>query len=328
MAPWDKLNELKEALAGDDYKTEIPAGHEKKQDEVRAEIQGEEHKIREAQESGGWSDKIKNVLDGGEAKRKKEEEEERLRIEKEKELAREKVEAERGVAGKIQDVFDGGRHKRELEEAEFQRLEAEAKAAAKEQGLSHHIKKVLEGSDERESKLQEINKSQRDKTKEEEESKPHLTDKIHDTIERLSPRPTPPPEPEHFSDKVKNLWEQATPGEKERQERHYKEREDTEEGLRDKIQAKLRGEEKKPQTDRGWLASKLNEMTGGGVPSEEKEDKLDKTIDFFQEHILHQGDQSNESVLEQMKDEQISDGLRTAYKAVTGHELPVKDKPH
>ena len=49
-------------------------------------------------------------------------------------------------------------------------------------------------------------------------------------------------------------------------------------------------------------------------------------IDFIQEHILRQGDQSNESALEQMKDEQISDAIRRAYKSVTGHELPVKDK--
>ncbi|KAI0078051.1 hypothetical protein K474DRAFT_1660896, partial [Panus rudis PR-1116 ss-1] len=66
-------------------------------------------------------------------------------------------------------------------------------------------------------------------------------------------------------------------------------------------------------------------MAGGGVKSEEKEDALDKTIDFIQAHVLHEGDQTNESALEQMKDEQISDAIRVAYKQVTGHELPVKD---
>ncbi|KZT28730.1 hypothetical protein NEOLEDRAFT_1128918 [Neolentinus lepideus HHB14362 ss-1] len=69
-------------------------------------------------------------------------------------------------------------------------------------------------------------------------------------------------------------------------------------------------------------------MGGGGPASEANEDILDKTIDFFQEHVLRQGDQSNETALEQLKDEQISDGLRRAYKSVTGHELPIKDKPH
>ena len=49
-------------------------------------------------------------------------------------------------------------------------------------------------------------------------------------------------------------------------------------------------------------------------------------IDFVQEHILKQGDQSNESAVEQFKDEQISDAIRSAYRSVTGHDVPVKDK--
>jgi hypothetical protein len=32
-------------------------------------------------------------------------------------------------------------------------------------------------------------------------------------------------------------------------------------------------------------------------------------IDFFQEHVLKQGDQSNESALEQAKDKQIADAI-------------------
>lgn len=51
-----------------------------------------------------------------------------------------------------------------------------------------------------------------------------------------------------------------------------------------------------------------------------------KAIDFVQEHILKQGDQSNESAVEQFKDEQISDAIRSAYRSVTGHDVPVKDK--
>ena len=49
-------------------------------------------------------------------------------------------------------------------------------------------------------------------------------------------------------------------------------------------------------------------------------------IDFVQEQILKQGDQSNESAVEQFKDEQISDAIRSAYRSVTGHDVPVKDK--
>lgn len=33
-------------------------------------------------------------------------------------------------------------------------------------------------------------------------------------------------------------------------------------------------------------------------------------IDGFQEHILHQGDQSNESAVEQLKDEKIAAAIR------------------
>ena len=49
-------------------------------------------------------------------------------------------------------------------------------------------------------------------------------------------------------------------------------------------------------------------------------------IDWVQEHVMHQGDQSNESAVEQFKDEQISDFIRKEFKTVTGHNIPVKDK--
>jgi hypothetical protein len=38
------------------------------------------------------------------------------------------------------------------------------------------------------------------------------------------------------------------------------------------------------------------------------------------------GDQSNESAIEQAKDEQISDFLRNQYKSTTGKDIPIKDK--
>lgn len=43
---------------------------------------------------------------------------------------------------------------------------------------------------------------------------------------------------------------------------------------------------------------------------------------------MKQGPQSNESALEQAKDEQISDALRRGFKMVTGKEVPVSDKEH
>ncbi|PSR84104.1 hypothetical protein PHLCEN_2v5532 [Hermanssonia centrifuga] len=95
-------------------------------------------------------------------------------------------------------------------------------------------------------------------------------------------------------------------------------------GMRGGVKRALSGTPKKneqKQVERGWLMEKLNEMAGGGAKSEENE-----AVDFIQEHMLRQGDQSNESALEQMKDEQISDAIRLAYRQVIGHELPVKDK--
>jgi hypothetical protein len=51
-----------------------------------------------------------------------------------------------------------------------------------------------------------------------------------------------------------------------------------------------------------------------------------KAVDMFQEKILGQGPQDNESAIEQAKDEQISDFIRAKYKQTTGSEIPIKDK--
>ncbi|KAJ3981576.1 hypothetical protein F5890DRAFT_1374421, partial [Lentinula detonsa] len=47
-------------------------------------------------------------------------------------------------------------------------------------------------------------------------------------------------------------------------------------------------------------------------------------IDFVQQYILRQGTQSHESILEQMKDEQIARTIRAQYQKLTGHEFPMK----
>lgn len=49
-------------------------------------------------------------------------------------------------------------------------------------------------------------------------------------------------------------------------------------------------------------------------------------VDFVQEYVLGQGDQSNESAAEQQKDEVISDMVRDKYKGATGSDFPIKDK--
>lgn len=47
---------------------------------------------------------------------------------------------------------------------------------------------------------------------------------------------------------------------------------------------------------------------------------------MFQEKVLGQGPQDNESAAEQAKDEMISDAIRDQYKNATGSDIPVKDK--
>lgn len=76
----------------------------------------------------------------------------------------------------------------------------------------------------------------------------------------------------------------------------------------------------------GGLLNKVNNMAGGGEQGEKNEDMLDKGIDLIQQHVLKQGDQSNESAVEQATDEQISDFIRGQYKNATGKEFPVADK--
>jgi len=77
----------------------------------------------------------------------------------------------------------------------------------------------------------------------------------------------------------------------------------------------------------GGLKNSVNSAAGGGVESEKNEDMLDKGIDFVQEKFMGQGAQNNESAVEQAKDEQISDFIRSKYKATTGGDIPIKDKP-
>ncbi|EON97594.1 hypothetical protein UCRPA7_7032 [Phaeoacremonium minimum UCRPA7] len=90
------------------------------------------------------------------------------------------------------------------------------------------------------------------------------------------------------------------------------------------------GEQKPNQEQKssGGFMDKLNGIAGGGQQGEKNEDTVDKGVDWVQEHVLGQGDQSNESAIEQAKDEQISDFIRKQYKGTTGNELPIADKEH
>ncbi|GAD96453.1 conserved hypothetical protein [Paecilomyces variotii No. 5] len=74
------------------------------------------------------------------------------------------------------------------------------------------------------------------------------------------------------------------------------------------------------------LGDKINTAAGGGKESEKKEDYLDKGIDLVQEKVLNQGPQDNESAIEQAKDEQIANFVRSQYKSTTGSDFPIPDK--
>ncbi|EFZ01175.1 hypothetical protein X797_003534 [Metarhizium robertsii] len=74
------------------------------------------------------------------------------------------------------------------------------------------------------------------------------------------------------------------------------------------------------------LMDSFNSMAGGGKQGEANEDGLDKAVDFVQEKVLGEGDQSNESAAEQAKDEAISDFIRDKYKETTGKDFFVADK--
>ena len=98
----------------------------------------------------------------------------------------------------------------------------------------------------------------------------------------------------------------------------------------------------------GGIGDKLNSAAGGGKESEKNEDylykgKQDPTlshafsisltlfqsgVDMVQQYGFGGGDQSNESAMEQAKDEQISDFLRGQYKSKTGSDIPIQDKEH
>ncbi|KAF8602636.1 hypothetical protein BDV93DRAFT_192620 [Ceratobasidium sp. AG-I] len=69
----------------------------------------------------------------------------------------------------------------------------------------------------------------------------------------------------------------------------------------------------------------INNAMGGGQQGEQKEDLLDKGVDAAQQY-MGGGDQSNESAVEQAKDEQISDAIRSGYKSATGSDVPIQDK--
>ncbi|KAJ7580918.1 hypothetical protein C8J56DRAFT_896271 [Mycena floridula] len=93
------------------------------------------------------------------------------------------------------------------------------------------------------------------------------------------------------------------------------------------ISGEHHSERKEEKHEEAGLLEKMG-LFGGGAAAEKKEDHLDKAVDFIQEHVLHQGSQKNESVLEQLKDKQIASAVRDQYEHLTGYELPGSKKHH
>jgi hypothetical protein len=275
------LNKLKDALDDVIQETQhpAPAGHGKTQEEVRSEIHGEEKKEHEIQKKTGWSDKLKGALEGNDEESRKQEELLRLKVEKEKAEASQKIKEERGFGGKVQDFLDHGESRKKKEEAEFARIEAQAKDERdKQSGFRGKILDVLDGPD-------------------------------------SQPAGSKPASEYGLKDQVKEFWGGPAKQNAERQE-----------DVGDKILDVLAGgkgkQQKEKEAQKSWFAHKVNEMAGGGQAGELKEDKLDKAVDLFQQHILKQGEQSNESAIEQLKDEQIANAIRMSVKSATGKDLP------
>lgn len=79
------------------------------------------------------------------------------------------------------------------------------------------------------------------------------------------------------------------------------------------------------KNDKSGVGEAINNAGGGGAEGEKKEDYLDKGIDMFQERVLNQGEQNNETATEQAKDNLIADQIRSQWKDRTGSDFPIKD---
>ncbi|KAL5639405.1 hypothetical protein ACGC1H_006795 [Rhizoctonia solani] len=130
---------------------------------------------------------------------------------------------------------------------------------------------------------------------------------------------------EGWKGKLKDVFD----GEDEEGKQRLKQEVNKEASWKDKLGEHFFGTPKQePKEESFSFSGKLNELAGGGKKSEANEDKLDKLVDLYQEHVLKQGPQNNESAFEQAKDEQISDAIRAGFRMVTGKEVPLKDKEH
>ncbi|KAG6830250.1 hypothetical protein H0H87_008739 [Tephrocybe sp. NHM501043] len=145
----------------------------------------------------------------------------------------------------------------------------------------------------------------------------HLLDKLSSAFGGSHSTPAPAPAPqkeEHLLDKLSNAFGHSTPPPPPAPKH---------EGLLGKLEevvghATKSDEPAKPKT----LGDKINNVLGGGSKGEQNEDTLDKAIDFVQEHVLKEGQQKDETAVEQLKDKQIAEVLRHGFKSATGKDIP------
>ncbi|RPB18513.1 hypothetical protein L211DRAFT_871749 [Terfezia boudieri ATCC MYA-4762] len=114
---------------------------------------------------------------------------------------------------------------------------------------------------------------------------------------------------EGFIGDIKDMWDGGADAELQRliEERERRRREEEEAGVFGKVQGLmgLRQQEEKPQT----VGDKV--LGAFGV-QQKKPDVVDHGVDLVQEHILGQGSQKDEGMVERFKDDQIAGAIRGA----------------
>ncbi|KAG8930770.1 hypothetical protein FRC02_003694 [Tulasnella sp. 418] len=287
---WD-FNRLKSALEGGD-------ANEKRMEEAHRQMRGV---AAGDEKKGGLFGKITDILDG--------DDEERLRLELVKIESEEKtlndlerqIEQGRDLGDKLKEKLTGPdpeyvkqKERISVERAQIRlRKEAIEKKLAEERANPEWHEQFVNKLGGRQDELEDIRRKEA----------ALQAEKKHDNIF------------EKFKDKVDGESEQ------ERQLRLEKERLEAEQRGTVGWQVKDFLGKNEPATSSGGgfsLKNKLNEAAGGGAKGEANEDQLDKAIDMFQQHVLKQGDQHNESAIEQKKDEAIAAGIKSALSAVTG----------
>ncbi|KAF6758705.1 hypothetical protein DFP72DRAFT_1032121 [Ephemerocybe angulata] len=126
--------------------------------------------------------------------------------------------------------------------------------------------------------------------------------KLGDAVQGKQTPPPPPPapaKPEGLFDKIGSALGHEKPAPPPPQKTD----------LFSKLTETISGKHEEPAKPQS-LGDKLNHALGGGAKGEAEEGKLDKVVDLFQEHVLKEGPQHNESALEQLKDKQIADTIR------------------